>query len=206
MRKSCFPVPESSLSKGRDCVSSIRPESPPDGVRMVPAFPLSLPGTCHRVADSPGGPWGHVPTPCTYLHTWAPPILACIGRAWGAAPGVIWYTPLSLAKPSDQGPRWGGAGGTLTSGDAISALGERVSTLWMRPSLLVGGREEEGREGLFPPSLGHGGHLGRNQGRIIEASVFKASIPRGMRKCPLGIPTALKTPAVSAFPPSPGVI
>lgn len=98
----------------------------------------------------------------------------------GAAPEAIWPTP-SPAPPAscqDQLPgQWGGAGGTLTSGDVISALGERGSTLWMRPSLLGGGRGGGGR--LLPLSLGDEGHLGRNQDGVNQTLMFKATTPRG---------------------------
>lgn len=43
---------------------------------------------------------------------------------------------------------------------------------------------EEGREGLMPLSPGDGDHLGRNQGRVNEALMFKATIPRGPENVP----------------------
>lgn len=119
---------------------------------------------------------GPVPTLCTYLHTLDTPHLGLHGqhlRSSGPPPCLL---PVPAARAPGSG---GGAGGTLTSGDVISALGERRSTLWMRPSLLVGGRGEGGREGPFPLSPGHGGHLGRNQGGINQTLMFMATIPRG---------------------------
>lgn len=49
---------------------------------------------------------GAVPTPCTYLHTWTPPILARTSRTRGSTWGHLVY-PQSLAKTSCQVPRWG---------------------------------------------------------------------------------------------------
>lgn len=93
-------------------------------------------------------------------------------------PEVNWSTPLSPAQASCRAGR-GGAGGTLTSGDVISALGERGSTLGRRPSLFVGGRGGGG--GTAAPTVpgGDGGHLGRNQDGINQTLMSKAATPRG---------------------------
>lgn len=183
-RRLClFPLTGSSLNTEAvpSCSWTISPRTeamcPPSGQSLPQTgdrwYLLSLclcPGTCH---GSGGGPWGH----CTHsphipVHLGHPPSRP----AWSgleAVPDVPWPTPLSLAKAPG---RWG-AGGTLTSGAAFSVLGERTSTLWMRPSLLVAGGG--GREGQLPLSLRAGGRSGRNQGRISEALMFKATIPRG---------------------------
>lgn len=180
------------------------PSSDQPGEGWCLPFLCLFPGSCHKAADSSGCHRGH----CTHaLRIPACPVYdppSRLARAGlGATPEVVRSTPLSPANTSCWGPRWGGAGGALTSGDVISALGVRGSTLWMRPSLLVGGEGKGGRKGLSPLSPGGGGHLGKNQGRIHQPLMFKATISQGMRKCPLRILMALKTPAVSVLPPAP---
>lgn len=125
------------------------PSSDQRGEERCLPFLCLFPASCHKAADSSGCYRGHcahaLRIPACPVYN-APSRLARAGL--GAAPEVVRSTPLSPANTSCRGPRWGGVGGALTSGDVISALGVRGSTLWMRLSLLVGvgGGREEGKD------------------------------------------------------------
>lgn len=134
-REAVLPNSRPSVQGQRPCLS-IRPDGGQDGGPLSCAswWPTGWP----TVQEAFGGA---VPTPCTYLHTWTPPILTCrLASARSSGPPHC-----LLPRPAAKAPlRRVGQEVHLPLGMPFLLWVKEIPP-WMRPSLLVGGRHEGGK-------------------------------------------------------------